>query len=483
MTKSRRHHRLASAAMALVMALAAPLGTTTAPLLRLGVVGLASGVTLVSATEAEARRSGSGGFSRPSSASRTPSAAPSRSSSAGSGGFTRPSGPPPSARTPPVSGADRDFGRAASGRAFEEFQVRNRPPPQPVTPPAASLPPPPRGATGAPQGPASVGAPAVGTGGGGGTGSTFGGAVIGSVIGNVLSDLVFSPRPRTPQASAPPVETAPPRTALEPTPAPSRSAAAPQAPASSGGGGWLIWLLLALAVAAAWWWWRRRTASAAAPPVTPQHAMAAKETQDMTVRTSVGAMVMLDPTPFLLVGSALGITPPRGGPVSVDAVSTLTGGPVPIERLYLGSDGSFIELIRDRSGGVERARWFGRLAEVQPADAEEWGFWLDDADGMIGWPVFQTQDGRQWQRVWGTGGGRARPFSLHEEREDLEHRAARDLEAMLYQRPADSGDTQLFLLVAAANTGPEAWVEVHVGLEINPMSLTLTPSHLASGVR
>ncbi len=283
-----------------------------------------------------------------------------------------------------------------------------------------------------------------------------GGNALPAFLGGVIAGQILSPG----SASSQPAPAARDQAART-------SAPAPAAARDEGGGGGWIWIVLLLALAAGAFWWFRRQRQAPAPAIETAAAAASG------VRSKVGAMVMIDPSPFVLLGPALTVPPPVGGATAIDASSVLSGGPHPVERLYLPADGEFVEIVRDAAGGIRQARWFGRLTEVHPADAAEWSFWLDAQDGMIGWPTFQTQDGQTWQRVWGSGGGRAQPMAWGETRESLDHQASRELSAMLYTRLADDGATQLYLLIAASDTGAESWVELHVGIDLNPVSLRL----------
>ena len=81
------------------------------------------------------------------------------------------------------------------------------------------------------------------------------------------------------------------------------------------------------------------------------------------------------------------------------------------------------------------AGYFSRLDEVQPADQAEWGQWLDPAQGMIGWPAFQTKDGQTYNRAWGPGQTRIQPRQLTETLQAFGNQSQRSLQAMLYARP------------------------------------------------
>ena len=45
---------------------------------------------------------------------------------------------------------------------------------------------------------------------------------------------------------------------------------------------------------------------------------------------------------------------------------------------------------------------------------DEWAFWLDAVEGAIGWPEFQTKDGKVYSRVWSQGATRVAPRVLTE---------------------------------------------------------------------
>ena len=86
--------------------------------------------------------------------------------------------------------------------------------------------------------------------------------------------------------------------------------------------------------------------------------------------------------------------------ISVEAVGLLRDGAVLLHRLYLPGGKAFFQLHLGAGGQPDECRYFSRLDEVTPADGQEWGAWLDPAEGMIGWPSFQTKDGKMYGRVW-----------------------------------------------------------------------------------
>ncbi|ALJ37684.1 MULTISPECIES: DUF2491 family protein [Azospirillum] len=193
----------------------------------------------------------------------------------------------------------------------------------------------------------------------------------------------------------------------------------------------------------------------------------------------VGMTLTPDPTPFLLGGGAIKATAPEGAGsmVSVEAVGTLTGGGVTLHRLYLPGGSGFYQLHLGAGGAPDECRWFSMLDEVHPTDNDEWGFWLDPADGMIGYPQFQTKDGKLYGRQWSPGASRIAPVTFDETLTDHRGSRTRRVTAMLYAAPtgaADPAPRTEYVLVAAVEDGGEAWVEVRAGIDVNPASLSLS---------
>jgi len=192
----------------------------------------------------------------------------------------------------------------------------------------------------------------------------------------------------------------------------------------------------------------------------------------------VGMTLTADPTPFILGGGATKVTAPDtgGGLVSVEAVGRLTTGGTTLHRLYLPGGQSFFQLHLGADGRPDECRYFSLIDEVAPASQEEWGFWLDPAEGMIGWPEFQTKDGKLYARQWAPGTARIAPHELAETRTESGGERTRRLHAMLYAAPtgaqAPAPETE-YILVAAVEEAGAAWIEVHAGIDVNPAALSL----------
>ena len=111
-----------------------------------------------------------------------------------------------------------------------------------------------------------------------------------------------------------------------------------------------------------------------------------------------------------------------------------------------------------------------------PASQDEWGFWLDPAQGVIGWPQFQTKDGKLYDRVWAPGTGRLQPRQQVETVQGTTDTVERKMQAMIYGAPtgaAAPAPAAEYVMVCAVEQGDEAWVEVYAGIDINPAALSL----------
>ncbi|WP_213380464.1 DUF2491 family protein [Allochromatium tepidum] len=197
----------------------------------------------------------------------------------------------------------------------------------------------------------------------------------------------------------------------------------------------------------------------------------------------IGMTLPVDPSLFILAEPFTKLQAPRAatgsGLVSVERLGEVKGPGVTWYRLYVSGGDAFFQVHPDAHGRPDECRYFSRLDEVVPADADEWGVWLDRDEGLIGWPEFQTQDGRLYGRLWSPGRTRLEPYAL---RETLGTADGAEIEpirqqAMLYARatgaqpPAPGTE---YLLVAANEQGAGAWVSLHVGIDIPVAGLNLS---------
>jgi Protein of unknown function (DUF2491) len=260
---------------------------------------------------------------------------------------------------------------------------------------------------------------------------------------------------------------------------PSAASPAQTSPAPRSGLGF-IWpvLFIGIVILLLLWFWRRRLSQPATAAAAPGL------TGSAVTRFRVGMTMPVDPSPFLLAAGLTKMQPPEGsGMISVEVVGLLREGSVLLHRLYLPGGKAFFQLHLGADGHPDECRYFSRLDEVTPGDNQEWGLWLDQAEGMIGWPSFQTKDGKIYGRVWAPGNSRVPPRQMEETLQYVDHTEQRQLQMMLYGGPTGgtppAPETEYILVSAIEATG-QAWVEIDAGIDINPAGLTLPSVPLAA---
>lgn len=259
-----------------------------------------------------------------------------------------------------------------------------------------------------------------------------------------------------------------------------RDPSAPPPREPSGGGSSILVVLLLVGVLGALWTARRKRSKG---PVNLATGMAraklglepARQSPYQLAPYRLGMTLTLDPAPFVLAGAAIKVRPPAGtsGGGTMAGVTALGTLDNVYDRLYL-PDG-FFQLHR-QAGAVDECRWFSPLDQFTPADEQEWAFWLDPAQGLLGWPSFETKDGKRYDRAWNPGGQRVAPRPFTEQVTAVGGTTARRLSIMLYAAAtgvAAPGPEAEYVLVAAVEEGSQAWVEIHAGIDINPASLSL----------
>jgi hypothetical protein len=235
--------------------------------------------------------------------------------------------------------------------------------------------------------------------------------------------------------------------------------------------------------------WRRRRQPAAnsrGGPMTPlqqagnllRHKVSGEPYKPDRFR--VGMTLALDPTPFILAGGALKLPQPDAGSgsgqVSVSAIGEVTSGGARLTRLYLPDGRSLVQLHLDTAGVPDECRLFGTIDEVSPADPAEWGVWLDQAEGLIGWPEFQTKDGKTYARMWSPGDRRIAPRAMTETIEDLSGSRTVQSQTMLYGAPTGlpvPAPPVEYIMVSAVQDGGRAWVDIRAGIDLSPVTLQL----------
>ncbi len=188
----------------------------------------------------------------------------------------------------------------------------------------------------------------------------------------------------------------------------------------------------------------------------------------------------LDAAPFILASPYVALevpsSPTGSGMVSLEAVGEAVSGDVTWHRGYLAGGRSFLQIHLDAAGQLDECRYFSLLEELTPGDESEWGFWLDQAEGMIGWPQFETKDGKTYGRLWVGGQQRVAPRDIEETLETTAGVARCRQQAMLYARDTGAAapvPMTEYLLVAALERDDAASVTLHVGIDLDPASLQL----------
>ena len=250
-------------------------------------------------------------------------------------------------------------------------------------------------------------------------------------------------------------------------------ALAPKGEARDAGGGLGFILFLVLVGGVAWFAWSRLRAGRRS-----QEAGGARSKPSGTSYRPdwfrVGMTIPVDPTPFILAANVTHVQAledvTASGLISVEAVGEVSTDEVRWHRLYLPGGQCFFQVHLDAEGQPDECRYFSLLDEVVPPSQEEWAFWLDAAEGAIGWPEFQTKDGKVYTRVWAHGNARVAPRVLTESLTNATGTTSRVRQAMLYAAPtgaaAPAPPTE-YMLVAAAEQADQAWVEIFAGIDVN----------------
>jgi len=261
---------------------------------------------------------------------------------------------------------------------------------------------------------------------------------------------------------------------------PRKPSAAPRpSPAQPEGSGF-IWVVIfiGIVVLLLLWLWRRRIAH----PVTA--AASAGLTGSASTRFRVGMTMPVDPSPFLLAAGLTKVQPPEdSGMISVEVVGLLRADGVLLHRLYLPGGKAFFQLHLDGRGQPDECRYFSRVDELTPANVQEWGLWLDPAEGLIGWPSFQTKDGKLYGRTWAPSDNRIPPQQSEETLQFVDHTEQRQLQTMLYGADtsgAPPAPQTEYILVSAIDMTGQAWIEIDAGIDINPATLNLPSVPLAA---
>ncbi|MBF0186899.1 MAG: DUF2491 family protein [Magnetococcales bacterium] len=189
-----------------------------------------------------------------------------------------------------------------------------------------------------------------------------------------------------------------------------------------------------------------------------------------------GGMVTFTETMFILRSEESAVEYPGSNKI-IGAHGTATLQGQSLHRYYLEDGRSTIQVITDRSGKPipGELKLFQAFDEVDPATGADWDFWMSDEDGSIGLDQFQTRDGVLYDRAWSPGGGRIPPVRFTETIRPAGNSGMSSAmvrhEAMLYKRPLSDGNGAEYMLLSAVESGGGAWVEIQVGVDLDPVLL------------
>ena len=260
----------------------------------------------------------------------------------------------------------------------------------------------------------------------------------------------------------------------------SPQAAYKQPEQDEGEGKTTLFLLLVVCAGVAYLGWRSLSGDIAAR----KKAMFGKLSSSSPYRPKwfrIGMTLPLDPSLFILAAQSTHIRPPDGlsgsGLVSVEFLGQVQSGEIVWHRLYPQGESCFFQVHLDRHGNPDECRYFSKLDEVTPASEAEWAFWLDETEGQIGWPEFQTKDGELYQRIQSPGSHRVAPPSQQETLITDTGESTRSHVATLYgaatgaSEPAPQTE---YMLVTAIDDGTRAWVAIYAGVDVSVSSLNLS---------
>lgn len=182
-----------------------------------------------------------------------------------------------------------------------------------------------------------------------------------------------------------------------------------------------------------------------------------------------GMVIDIEAAPLILGAGQIQVPSSIAGTVTVERVETVRIGGQSFVRLRFASD--FVQVHEDTAGEIDNARLFVPYDTITPADSDEWGFWLDKADGVIGLGLFEDKGGRLYARMWSPsndGKNRVEPREIWGD-------YSRGV-AMLYGRNTDLPDpapqTDLLLIETDEARG-SASVNLYAGVDLDPASLSI----------
>lgn len=215
--------------------------------------------------------------------------------------------------------------------------------------------------------------------------------------------------------------------------------------------------------------------------------MAGAKYQDLTARRAAttrttaplrlgqGAAVDVDPTPRVLLEAAGGVMPHFEHSQVVVSVGRLKMYGHDVYRSYLSDGRSFIQTVADPSdpSASLETRFYTTIMERAPASQEDWDFLLAEADGYVGYPVFEFPDaaGNQvrYARLWAPGDTRIAPEKAAEILTEADGSATSiQHQHMQYGRALGqgAGATAEYLITSVVRTADGATFDLFLGMDL-----------------
>lgn len=187
--------------------------------------------------------------------------------------------------------------------------------------------------------------------------------------------------------------------------------------------------------------------------------------------------VEFSPVAQVLVAAAGGMMPEFEHNQFVTAVGRFQMFGFDVFRSYLSDGRSFIQTVADRADPARavECRLYVTHHQAVPAAEAEWNFLLAEADGYIGYPMFQLDapGGQQVQypRLWSPGPSRIEPVVSHETLVHASGATSRvEHRSMQYARRLGGGsetDLSEYLVAAAVISDEGATFDVFLGLDLD----------------
>lgn len=199
-----------------------------------------------------------------------------------------------------------------------------------------------------------------------------------------------------------------------------------------------------------------------------------QQKRDYPLGLHLNAVLRFDPTDFILAGESLKVRLPAGDAL-IMAIGEFRCLGVPTFRFYLKDleDNEWVLQLADRNGSCEVVI-YQTIDEVFPDD---WGFWLNNETGLIGYKDFQTPDQITYFRMLHSPGpDYASPVEFRENLKGNEDAFFVDHAMMLYGRDVQvNGGLNLteYLLVSREVDEEGALVRIMAGVPVDPMSMTV----------